>query len=358
MNTILPEIHHYPILWKDGMLVSSKELSASDSAMFDWIRDSRASLLNEFNYGLFPSEHEEPDNYPYFECTNDGSYCVVRLIACRAITKGGYRIEITSNGINKNIPLKAPSLKVSLNEDAVHSIFISVHSFDKFEEAGNELQVTPPGRRFASLCYELSSIKINTQETIPHDGIYAIKIGELVVESGNARINRAYIPPCAIMHSHPILALEYEYILTEMIEIQNLSKKILLKFRSDRKDSTASEILFVVEKLLMFLSSSFTSFKLESRIKAPIHTIAYVFDVAKTFDVTIDCSDYEKYIAKAYPKILQFKIESERFLNSIDRIDQMNIGIIINDIKIYLNELREFLSEVSCEGRIVRGGRR
>jgi len=358
MNTKLPEIEHHPIYWKDGMLVSCKELIDSDNATLELIRDSRAGNINNFNYGLLAGDSDEPDNYPHIEYSNVDKMCVVKLLSCRAITKGGCRIEITVDSLKKQIPLKAPSVQVYLTENCTYDIFISVMPMEKRQEAGKEVQSSPPGRRFSSVTYELSAIRRNSFDNSEENGLYSLKLGELVIDNGVARLNREYIPSCMAMGSHPLLLEEHKNILSDIRQIEEYCIKIFQKFRPERKGSLANEVLFIFEKLINYLSSSFNSFKIISKSQPPFQTIAFIINIAKTLDVALECSEYQKYIAKTYPRIKEVKESTESYLYEIESVNHSEIQIALGKTKRYINDLKDFLAELANEGRVVRGGRR
>src|SRR3712207_3426957 len=106
---MLPDIKYFPVNWVDGMKISSQDFISLENALKDEIRDTQATRLHEFAYGLLPTNHPEVDNYPrlVYDYVNN----VLILKECRALMPGGQRIEITeSNYDRKKFPAQLPAI--------------------------------------------------------------------------------------------------------------------------------------------------------------------------------------------------------------------------------------------------------
>jgi hypothetical protein len=357
MNDLLPGIEYYPIYWKDGMHVSSQEFFASDRAMHDWVRDARALALNEYNYGLLPSNHEEPDNYPHFYCSNNKQHCNIQVKACRAVTAGGGRIEITPEGLKHGLPLNSPSTNINLATDARYDLYITVLPFKQLEEAGTEIRDTPPGRRFATLSYALSSNGNSERQVSTIQGAHSLKVGEVIVENGVGIIDSTYIPPCTQMSSHPALFREYKIIEEVLQTVLDSGRKAIQKYRPDRNNVLSGDISFFAEKFVFFLASSLPAFKLAAPRQPPLYTIAYVSNLMQLVETALSCVDYEKNIMKTFPDVRNLQDLSRNWLNA-DEINHANIKPTLTKIKEYLKTFVNVLGSITSEGgRNSRGGR-
>src|SRR5690348_17163053 len=88
-----PNITHWPVNWLDGMKINKEHFRQTENAFQDLIRDSIADRLNHFNYGLL---HSKESSFHLQLLNYQPGLMQLRLNACRAITSGGVRIEITA----------------------------------------------------------------------------------------------------------------------------------------------------------------------------------------------------------------------------------------------------------------------
>ena len=115
---IIDELRNYPVNWTDGMRIGSGDFIASDQAWDDAIRDVRVSLLQGVQFGLLPPLRDSRDKSPYPKFHYDPSRSLLTLAECRAITEGGYRIEITEALYHdRQVPAKLPELQLEMKED-------------------------------------------------------------------------------------------------------------------------------------------------------------------------------------------------------------------------------------------------
>jgi hypothetical protein len=56
---MLPKLEYYPVNWVDGMRIARKHFTESEHFVSDYMRDSTASRLMTYNYGLLSSN--QPD---------------------------------------------------------------------------------------------------------------------------------------------------------------------------------------------------------------------------------------------------------------------------------------------------------
>lgn len=126
---IIDELKNFPVNWTDGMRIGSKDFLAADQAWNDAMRDVRISLLQGVQYGVLPPLRDSRDRSPYPKFQFDPSRSMLTLVECRAITEGGYRIEITE-ALHRNhqVPAVLPSIHLENKVD------IDVYITYKLEE--------------------------------------------------------------------------------------------------------------------------------------------------------------------------------------------------------------------------------
>src|SRR5688572_1749419 len=120
---MLPDIKNFPVNWVDGMKISSRDFIAMENAVTDGLRDAQATRLNEYNYGLLPTNHPEADNYPKLVYDYVNNQLVLK--ECRALTPGGQRIEITeAKHERKKFPAQLPAASISVQESGRYDVYL------------------------------------------------------------------------------------------------------------------------------------------------------------------------------------------------------------------------------------------
>jgi hypothetical protein len=273
----LDELQHYPVNWKDGMRVSSKDFAATDKAWADALRDVRATLFQGINYGLLPVLRDRSDlsAYPKIRLDTTGAQPMLTLVECRAITEGGYRIEIMEDiHKNKQIPLKQPSTLVQLKED--FDVYITIEMF-KLQDAGKLIQEAPPRYAHSVPFYELSVVKAG----VPIGQFNHLKIAEYRYKLGQFERNLMYIPACLTINAHPVLVNCFENTLGMLNNIHLAAIELVHLYRNEQKRSDVRDATNWVEKLALYIAQSLWTYRDLLPNQSPLYTITYFKNLAQ-----------------------------------------------------------------------------
>ncbi|MBK8492208.1 MAG: hypothetical protein IPL49_15325 [Saprospirales bacterium] len=268
---IIDELKNYPVNWTDGMRIGSKDFIAADQAWDDAIRDVRISLLQGVQYGLLPPLRDSRDksNYPKFHF--DPSRGLLTLLECRAITEGGYRIEITE-ALHRNhqIPGKLPDIKLDMKEDI--DVYIT-YNLDGCQEAGPISADAPPRRLFKSPVCELSAFP--QKDKIGLSGVNHMKIAEFKWSNNTFEQDGNYIPPCFTVSSHPELLDRHQRIGGILNSLLELGLKLVQDYRTDTRNEVRDGAMWL-EILLNQLCSTLWTYNDLLPERSPVNTIVFL----------------------------------------------------------------------------------
>jgi hypothetical protein len=284
------EFKNFPINWVDGMKITSKDFIALDNYLQDTVRDTRAQDLHSFKYGLVDSSNHEVDRYPKFQINYAQSSLV--LVECRAITPGGFRIEISERTFESAaFPSQYPSFKITPDLYGIFEVFLLIKDFERVG-AGRFAEDLPPRQKSISPVYELhlqrrgegafigelpNMLKISEIEF--RDG----KVTEVFTDTGR------YYPPVMSIKAHRKLEekyLEFEQSLSNILE----QAKTLLLEVSPYSDvnQDAKDALSVAEKVAAYVMSNLSHFRFIIPQQPPIYMISYFYDMARYLRFSVE----------------------------------------------------------------------
>jgi len=114
---MLPENRSHTINWIDGMKLNKDHFIDLDNWIMDGLRDNACLQMTDFNYGLLESAADRDASQKLLINIDQNNQINIKLTDCRAITKGGIRIEITSQNIQTmHYPLAKLTLDFSITE--------------------------------------------------------------------------------------------------------------------------------------------------------------------------------------------------------------------------------------------------
>lgn len=296
---IIDELRNYPVNWTDGMRIGSRDFIASDQAWDDAIRDVRVSLLQGVQFGLLPPLRDSRDKSPYPKFHYDPSRSLLTLTECRAITEGGYRIEITEALYHdRQVPAKLPELQLELKEDI--DVYIT-YILEGQDAAGPISKDAPPRRLYRSPGYELSVFA--KKDRIGLSGVNHMKIAEFKWVNGAFEQDKSFIPPCFTIHSHPELADRHQRIgglFSSMIE---LGLKLVQDYRGDARNDVRDGALWL-EMLLNHTAGQFWTYNDLLPVRSPLYTIVFLKDWVQYVWTTASVRRSNPFIAKQLNELL------------------------------------------------------
>lgn len=336
---MLPDIKYFPVNWIDGMKISSRDFISLENAVKDEIRDAQATRLNEFAYGLLPTNHPEVDNYP--RLTYDYANNILLLKECRALMPGGQRIEITeSNYDRKKFPVQLPSVPVSLQDSGKFDVYLHVDTSVRVG-AGEFAQNNPPRYVAISPQYELA-VRVHDGTHIENENF--LKISELEIREGRVEIltnTGKYIPPCTTLNAFAGLMQKHgngEERLKGLLKHYTI---LVNNVGKETRNEVALEAITLSENLVSPIISSLSHYQYILPSSPPIFTVVYFKDFARFVRFKLD--------RPFRAPIDQLKTELLELTAVLERTEPRHAAIQLSFDRImqFLDSLVTFLAELS-----------
>ena len=343
----LDELQYFPVNWTDGMRVTARDFAASDRAWIDALRDVRASLFQGTQFGLLPPLRDSSDKSAYPKINYEAARSLLTLQECRAITEGGYRIEITETLHREyQTPLQLPKAKIDKQED--FEVYISTDLFTP-QGAGQMTTDAPPRRQFICPLYELSVLP--KSDGVGLSGFNHLKIAEYKWTKGHFERDEQYIPACLTINAHAGLNDRFLKAGSYLKTIHDNSIHIVRQYRSDPrpdvKDATAW-----VEKLVLFIGQSLWSYNDILINESPAKAIVYFKNFGQYVLSTVDCYEANLFLKEgARSQKGLFKHLADPNFNIEDlRTSFMRIDEALRGMHVWLKALAESFKQ----GRVIK----
>lgn len=282
---MLPELKYLPVNWSDGMKISQNHFNQQENSITDRIRDGAAISINSFNYGLLlpiPGKSTLSLN----AVKDQSGLLRIRLEECRAITGGGIRIELkTENPVGLN------AFETTINPKAEEALYVvvAVNPFEKIPSGEPNPAEAPIRRPFTTSSCKLMTIPVSQAGQNFNSDNYLI-IGRLKSLGAEFFLDLDYIPPSTSIQSHPKLLEEYQSLGNVLGQIGTFATAIVQKVRAEKqKTDLASNVLYLAEKIVFFLSDKIAFYRLAVSQLPPIYLVEVFLSFAYYLKSAFDC---------------------------------------------------------------------
>ncbi len=343
---MLPEKRSNAINWIDGMKLNKDHFTSLDNWVLDSIRDNASIQLNDFNYGLLECSGDADSSLKILVNIDQNNQINIKLTDCRALTKGGIRIEVTSQNI-QNFQYPADKLSFDFNvAEASNEIFDIILAV--FPEKGipvgmpdeNEVPFRHP---FVMPEYQLHAVptrQVNSSQMWKNH----ITIGRFQVIASEVQFNTEYIPPCTRVDAYPSLLDYYNKYGNTIEKITNALAEYLRKNRSNQ-NKLESNLIYVIEKLVYYLTVNLSNYKLLLKSLPPVYFIEFFTNFARLFKSALSwLSEYDReevlnYLSRwvssrdldnAAFELMNLEYDHQDIFASVRKVD--NYLILVHDL--------------------------
>jgi hypothetical protein len=299
-----------PVNWTDGMKISKDHFLQDQYARIQDQAFATGAHINNINYGLLPAVAFNQNAIRLFINVDNQQNVVVKLLNCRAVTPGGYVIDIVQNGANeitdveeKVIGLSVPFSELKLKSEK-YFIVLSVNPYQRNPFGNASAEELPPRIPFTVPQYNLSLLP---EENFNHRtiGLYQLAIGKFFIKEQNIQVDENYIPPCVATNAHPELVdvfagIEEFLSKMELYSIQILQKIILKK----QQNELALIVQRLCENILQFTNSNAMVYRWSMLHQPPLHMLSVVASLARVFKNTLD-----QYIGTHKEELINYFME-------------------------------------------------
>lgn len=274
----------YPFVnWVDGMKIRREHFIAQENAVQDRLRDILAATVPGWGYGLLPSDGQ---NNPSFHLEIDSGLLVLKC--CRAITKGGFRIEIIpdrSEALSLNIQdaLRRSNLE---NYAGLLDVLLICEPWNYIPFGTIDPAETPPRQPFTQLACRLEIVPPG-QPGLVASNHFTLKIGQLRQQPGGWQLIPEFIPACMAPTAHPVLWSKYQSWADFLVELEDYAQKI--HYRFDRL--TAEDLQIDARIWAKLIIISILEHKDEYRLiipeKPPVYLILFLQRLARSIHASL-----------------------------------------------------------------------
>ncbi len=352
---MLPEKRNHVINWTDGMKLNKDHFIGLDNWIIDDLRDSVCMQLTDFNYGLLGGTGDLDSSLKLIINLDQNNQINLKLTDCRAVTKGGIRIEITSHNIQTfHYPLDKLSLDFDIKESSNEMFDIILAVFpDKRIPVGQPNENEVPFRHpYIIPEYQIDTVptrQVNSSQMWKNH----ITIGKFQIVAREVQFYAEYIPPCTRVDAYPLLLEYYNKFENTHQKISNALAEYLRKNRTSQ-NKLETNLLYVIEKLIFYLTVNMGRYKLLLKSMAPVYLIEFYVSFARIFKSALSwLSEYER---EEVLNFLSHWISSRDLDNAAFELlnleyDHQDIYASVLKVEKYLNLIHDLFEKMVFSGK-------
>ena len=352
---MLPEKRNHIINWTDGMKLNKDHFIGLDNWIIDDLRDNVCMQLTDFNYGLLGGTGETDSSLKLMINIDQNNQINIKLTDCRAVTKGGIRIEITSQNIQTfQYPLDKLSLDFEIKESSNEMFDIILAVFpDKRIPVGQPNENEVPFRHpYIIPEYQIHAVptkQVNSSQMWKNH----ITIGKFQIVAREVQFYTDYIPPCTRVDAYLSLLEYYNKFENTQQKISNALAEYLRKNRLNQ-NKLETNVIYVFEKLLYYLTAGIGRYKLLLKSQAPVCFIEFYASFARIFKSALSwLSEYEREEVLNY---LSHWISSRDLDNAAYELlnleyDHQDIYTSVLKVEKYLNLVHDLFEKMVFSGK-------
>ncbi len=277
---MLPHQQHFPLNWQDGMKISSGHFQSWESAMQDQFRDIYASTVNEHSYGLLLSASNS-----HKSCDLLLQQGELVLSECRAITRGGIRVEISQS--NDLTPVLRKPLSQIRQEADLYAVVLMINPFKRQATGSPDPEEVPPRLPYSIPTYKLEVLPLGQHH--PNKLLSQIMIGKLQLNGAQKEL-LDYIPPCTCVEADQTLKGYFVEFCNHLYQILVHGAEIVQKvYGKSSKKPLAQHISFIAEKTTFYISERLDVIKNQGPFLPPMYLFSQIQGLARTLDTAGMC---------------------------------------------------------------------
>lgn len=276
---------YHPVNWMDGMKINKNHFVDEENAFTYQVSESIKARINEHNYGLLPTWSEKNALNIAVDVENSNSV-YVKINSCKAVTFGGYVININENE-NNSIAASTNYSSSSNSGDAIYYLIVSVNPYKRIP--AGEVNPEEEPLRYPYTTAEYKIHLVSSEEIAPQPLLNHLILGKINIQNGQAKLVESFIPSSTCLQSHPAL-IETHRTLTNMLgrlEINSIGiiQKVVQK---EQQHKLAQIVKYISENILIYLNHNLYKLRKISLSESPIALIDSISVLAKTLKNTLD----------------------------------------------------------------------
>jgi hypothetical protein len=336
-----PTISRLPVNWIDGMKINKTHFNQLTEFAFDAIRDATAIGLNDLNFGLL-------------EPLSKGESCTVFVDSerievrdCRAVTRGGMRIELSGGGQNGLItsskPLQQDSFFTSTSE---WFVVLKVNPFARQAVGEPNAQESPLRQPFTEPSFSVELVR--TEDATSADfAAFALPLAKIKYERAGITRDEHYIAPCAKLKCSEDLLSWHKTFEGQLREIEKFVWDIIRKIHDKRRHKSttplAEDVFVLCEKMVSHIAATSDDYRLIYPDLPPVHTVSYFCKLARVIGGSMKLAQNKAYLVE-YLRNYVKDIQAGTFEERVDEMCNLTYNHL--DISLSLQQINAFLQQL------------
>lgn len=285
-----PNLRKAAVNWIDGMKVNKNHFLQTEDWLIDHLKDIAAVTLSDHHYGLLSSAEGSNTSINFQIEIEQTQFLKITLLSCRAITRGGIRIEITPHvthlfSLEKNHFETSFNLKNAANQQ--YDIVVTVDPYQRVPVGDPDPEEHPLRHPFAISKYSLDVIPsnhVNTEEF----STYHLTIGKFRVVAGEVQVEE-YIPPSTSLSSHPALLEYYQEFRSLFNDMKQNLTQYINKSRSLGDRSVNQNLLALAESMTISMAIFQDEFEIDLPHRPPVDLFKFFMRLTRLLHTELNC---------------------------------------------------------------------
>lgn len=285
---------YMPVNWVDGMKINKSHFIAQQHAATYQQALGNNGFLNHHNYGLLPAMSNATAGVKLWLNVDNQQYVQLRMMDCRAITRGGYALLFINDTAQDSSRLTAriPELSVPFSaltgKSSSYYIVLSVNPYERVPAGAANPDEIPSRLPYTTPAYTLQLLPVE-EANINTLGFFQLPVGKVRTEEQSILLDDVYIPPCVAVNSHSVL-LETHAELEQFFGKMELNAlQIIQKILQKKQQNDLSEpVQRICENMLVYIASAYAQLKSVQLYAPPVEMVSSVAGFARLFKNTLD----------------------------------------------------------------------
>ena len=340
MNTM--DKKHNRVNWIDGMKINKDHFIALENSVLDMVKSSEQKNISPINFGLLPELSDQESSMDVTISIDGQATIEVVLNACRAITLGGFQIEITKH--TKDLLEQSGHIlkqEYAINKDETEwFVVLTVNPYNRIAVGNADPEEEPPRHPHVFPEYKLDILP-KSETSNQEMGLFHLTIGKVILEDGKPIVDVDFIPPCRSIQSYPDLKFTYTEVGSFLNQMEAFSVHIIQKIHQKKQSNDlAGMALYLSERVMRYLNANISEFRYQDKYEPPIVMISRLVNLARVIKSSLDVyvgtgkEDFLNYLTN-WCDLNQGAFESVL-------VETIDLEYVHNDINSALNKVSAF----------------
>ena len=282
----MEQLKYLQVNWTDGMKLNKNVFIAQDNAQASNAYHLIASTLSPIRYGLVPGEN----NFNTQIAVDNQNTIRVTVVNCKAITSGGFPINIDSTDQQSNTD-GSPSTVLQLNSLNGNTTLWTILLIKPYERNPyGEVNITENPARFPFVKpgYDVILVEDNQLNQYAKHPL-ALLVGKINFNGNSAIVDHDYLPPCiSVSASQDLIGLHSE-LDGFLAGLEQSCSQIVQKIYRKSQSNDLSELAqFLCDRIMLFLGQAITEYRWLDIHEPPAKMISTIAGLARVIKNTID----------------------------------------------------------------------